>query len=89
MKKEEEVLNRFVHKWLLIGAKAILTVLFGGLLTFFATLNSTVNNLKAEAMVDAEKVSKNSSEIKDLKGMIRDIHWLLIKSKNIKIPAKK
>lgn len=87
MKKEEEVLNKFVHRWLLIGAKAILTVLFGGLLTFFATLNSTVNNLKAEAMVDAEKVKENKERISGLKSDIKDNKKLLIEILK-KLPKK-
>jgi len=31
----------------------------------------------------------NASEIKGMKTQVNEIHWLLIKSKNVKIPSKK
>ena len=85
----EKVLNAFINKWLVRGAKFLLTVLVGGMITLATTLNQTVNNIKADSQVQKEKIEENTKNIEVFKKQIDDLHWYLIRANHVKVPENK
>lgn len=85
----EKALEHFINKWLVIGAKCILTALVGGLITLGTTLNTTVSNLKAASNLQKEQVKKNTEAVSEIEKKIDDLHWYLIRANNVKVPPQK
>ena len=82
---DRELLNR----WLARGAKFLLPIFAAGLIPFIVGFVSDVRDLQAKGLVQDVKIKVIEDRQTATSDKVDDLHWYLIRRKDVKIDKKK
>jgi hypothetical protein len=85
MKSEEK---KFIHKWVVRGAKSILTAAIVWTVAFFTGIYNNVKDLQAYEKVQDIKIENIKSKQKSITDKVDDLHWYLIRRKDVDLNKK-
>lgn len=86
---KEDLFKQWIQKKLVLGAKFILITVATGLGPVVWGIYTDITELRSKEKLQDQKIEQVEKKNAKMGKQINDLHWHLIKSKNVKVPANK